>query len=154
MLKSRTTLYIIIVIITGFYFQTEIFPQSITFNHLTVEDGLSNNDVNTLIQDRTGFIWFGTDDGLNRYDGYNFKVFRNIPNDSTSLSDNSIWALMEDSRGTIWIGTKDGILNQFDLVTEKFSRWVFKNKNGTTSSITALFEDDEKIFGLVQEAGV
>ncbi len=66
------------VTIAGFYFQTKIFPQSITFNHLTVENGLSNNDVNTIIQDQTGFIWFGTDDGLNRYDGYNFKVFRHI----------------------------------------------------------------------------
>ena len=143
MFKSLTTLCIIIVTIAGFYFQTKIFPQSITFNHLTVENGLSNNDVNTIIQDQTGFIWFGTDDGLNRYDGYNFKVFRHISGDTTSLSDNSIWALLEDRNGNIWIGTKSGVLNKFDPVTEKFERWNIDEKFSEENSIKSIYEDSK-----------
>ena len=56
-----------------------VFPQSIHFNHLTTEDGLSNNNVYDIIQDKLGFIWFATDDGLNRFDGYDFKIYRNDP---------------------------------------------------------------------------
>lgn len=119
------------------------YAQSITFSHLTVEDGLSNNDANTLIQDKTGFIWFGTEDGLNRYDGYKFKVFRNDPADSNSISDNAIWALLEDSKGYIWVGTKDGILNRFDPLTEKFSQWMLSKIKTNNSSITALYEDSK-----------
>ena len=67
-------------------------------------------------------MWFGTKDGLNRFDGYDFRTFRNIPNDSTSLSDNNIWALYEDFQGNIWAGTQGGILNCFDPATERFKR--------------------------------
>lgn len=69
-----------------------ITPQSnIRFNHLTVQDGLSQSAVTVIFQDKHGFMWFGTQDGLNRYDGYNFKIFKNIPSDSTSLTDNFIF---------------------------------------------------------------
>lgn len=85
-----------------------IHSQSLTFNHLTVKDGLSNNEVNSIIQDKTGFIWMGTNDGLNIYNGYSFKTYRHIIKDSSSLSDNSIWCLLEDRSGFIWIGTKNG----------------------------------------------
>lgn len=117
-------------------------PQEIKFRSLTVEDGLSNNKVNTVIQDKTGFIWFGTDDGLNRYDGYNFKVFRNDPSDSNSLSDNSIWALCEDHSGYIWIGTKEGNLNQFDPKKEIFIRWKLGNER-RDNSIANIYEDSK-----------
>jgi len=96
------------------FWNVNTFAQEIAFNHLTVQSGLSNNKVNTVIQDRTGFIWFGTEDGLNRYDGYNFKIFRHDPSDSNSLSGNSVWSLMEDHIGNIWIGTKGGVLNRFN----------------------------------------
>lgn len=120
---------------------TNNYAQEISFKHLTVENGLSNNDVNTLIQDKTGFIWFGTEDGLNRYDGYNFKVFRHNPNDSNSLSNNSIWALLEDRKGNIWIGTKDGNVNKFNPRIEKFSYITPQPKLKEWNSITALYED-------------
>lgn len=115
--------------------------QSISFKHLTVENGLSNNDVNTLIQDKAGFIWFGTEDGLNRFDGYNFRIYRNNPSDSNSLSNNSIWALLEDSKGNIWVGTKDGTVNIFNPVNESFSQITPQPKLKDWNSITALFED-------------
>jgi signal transduction histidine kinase/ligand-binding sensor domain-containing protein/DNA-binding response OmpR family regulator len=120
-----------------------ILPQSLLFNHLTVEDGLSNNNVNTLIQDRTGFIWFGTEDGLNRFDGYNFKVYSHNPSDSNSISDNNVWALLEDKRGNIWIGTKGGVLNKFNPLTEKFFHWIPEPIIKENNSISALCEDSK-----------
>ena len=128
---------IFIVILTN----QSLFSQSINFNHLTVENGLSNNDVNTLIQDKYGFIWFGTDDGLNRYDGYSFKIFRHAPNDSNSISDNSIWALTEDKKGNIWVGTKAGILNKYDPTLEKFSHWKLESDFTAENSIKCIYED-------------
>ena len=109
--------------------------QSVKFNHLTVDEGLSNNIVNTVIQDRAGFIWFATDDGLNRYDGYEFKVFRHDANDSNSISGNSIWALTQDKNGNIWIGTKAGILDRYDPVYEKFDHWKIESEITEENSI-------------------
>lgn len=133
--------YILVILFALLNATAIYYPQSFKFNNLTVEKGLSNNDVNTLIQDRTGFIWFGTEDGLNRYDGYNFKVFRHESDDSNSLADNTIWALMEDSKGFLWIGTKSGKLNRYDPVTESFTLYQLTPNIESISSIAALFED-------------
>jgi ligand-binding sensor domain-containing protein len=73
--------------------------ERVAFRHLTIADGLSQNAVSAIVQDRRGFMWFGTKDGLDRYDGYQFVVFRHDPFDSTSISDSEITALFEDSRG-------------------------------------------------------
>ncbi|MBL7737934.1 MAG: response regulator [Chitinophagaceae bacterium] len=77
--------------------------------HLGIEQGLSNNAVTCIYQDHNGFMWFGTYDGLNRYDGYSFRVFRNSIGDSTSLSDNHIYSIDGDVHRNIWIGTSRGI---------------------------------------------
>src|SRR3990172_3556514 len=69
----------------------------IQFSHLTVEDGLSINAVTKIIQDSKGFLWFGTYNGLNRYDGYNFKIFLPESSNPQSISNHSIWSLYEDS---------------------------------------------------------
>ncbi|HEY4206092.1 MAG TPA: two-component regulator propeller domain-containing protein, partial [Puia sp.] len=87
---------------------------------LGIEQGLSNNVITTIYQDRRGFMWIGTYDGLNRYDGYNFKIFRNIIGDSTSLSTNSIIPIDGDDDNIIWVGTQNG-LNVFSPGTETFS---------------------------------
>lgn len=76
---------------------------------LDISDGLSNNSVMTIFQDSDGYLWFGTYDGLNRYDGYNFKVFRNRINDKKSLSFNAIYNIEGDSRKNIWVGGANGI---------------------------------------------
>ena len=84
------------------------------FDKLTIENGLSNNKVNCILQDKRGFIWFGTDDGLNRYDGHNFLVFRHEPGNNNSISGNIITDLIEDSSSMLWIATTDGGLTRYD----------------------------------------
>ncbi|MFA6542101.1 MAG: two-component regulator propeller domain-containing protein [Bacteroidota bacterium] len=89
---------------------------------LTIDDGLSQNYVFDIIQDSRGFLWFGTKDGLNRYDGYSVRVYRSDPFDSLSLSDNTVTVLFEDQHHDLWIGTNSGGLNIFDRNTETFRR--------------------------------
>jgi ligand-binding sensor domain-containing protein/two-component sensor histidine kinase len=102
-------------------------PADYIFKQLTDADGLSQSTIFATIQDRVGYLWFGTIDGLNRYDGYEFKVYSSEPTDSTSISDNFTSALHEDSDGYIWIGTVNGFLNKFDRKTETFERFYINN---------------------------
>lgn len=91
------------------------------FGTLDLESGLSQGMIFCMLQDSKGLMWFGTKEGLNRYDGYSFTVYRNIPGDSTSLSDNQVYSLAEDARGRLWIGTRTQGLEMFDPVTEQFT---------------------------------
>lgn len=100
-------------------------------DYLGIEHGLSNNAVNCIYQDSYGFMWFGTYDGLNRYDGYSFKVFKNRINDSTSLINNWIVAIEEDHQHNIWIGTKQG-MSLFNTASSKFSPVYYNEFNGKT----------------------
>ncbi len=113
----------------------KVLPQQrdIQFEHLTVDDGLSANTVLCFLQDSRGFLWIGTYDGLNRYDGYNFTVFKNLPEDSLSISDNMVSTLCEDKDGDIWAGCGwGGGLNKFNRDTEKFTRYL-PNPNNPAS---------------------
>src|SRR5210317_769320 len=88
--------------------------QELLKNFLTVENGLSHNEVTSIVQDKDGFIWIGTRGGLNRYDGYEFEIYNQIPGDSNSLVNPSIESLFVDSRGNIWIGTKSGGVSKYN----------------------------------------
>ena len=88
-----------------------------------MKDGLSQSSILAMIQDKRGYMWFATGSGLNKYDGYTFKVYLNNPNDSLSISDNGISALFEDRDGYIWVGTTNGFVNKFDRQTETFRRF-------------------------------
>ncbi len=90
------------------------------FRHYQVEDGLSNNAVVCCLQDNKGFLWFGTKDGLDRFDGYTFKIFRNIPEDSSSIGSNFIHTLYADKNNMLWVGTDRGLYS-YDATTESFS---------------------------------
>ena len=92
------------------------------FESISTDRGLSQGMVFTLLQDREGFLWVATKDGLNRYDGYNFKVFTNDPYDPWSLSNNSVRLLSEDSKGRIWVGMEDNSLDVYDKKTGRFYR--------------------------------
>jgi signal transduction histidine kinase/ligand-binding sensor domain-containing protein len=115
----------------------------LTFQHLTIDNGLSQNSVHCILQDRKGFMWFGTQDGLNRFDGYSVKVFKQEPFDTSSLSDNYIRCMIQDRDGFLWIGTVGG-LNRFDPVTETFRRYTrasSRTSNLSYNSILSLYED-------------
>lgn len=113
------------------------------FYHLTTENGLSSNQVNFVIQDREGFYWIATQDGLNRFDGSDCKVFRHDRSDSTSLSHNTCTYLLEDEGGNIWVATSMG-LNRYNRSTGKFERFYFSNPSYTfevTNAITCILRD-------------
>jgi ligand-binding sensor domain-containing protein len=97
--------------------------QDFSFRRLTLQDGLSQSTINCIAQDGQGFIWFGTDDGLNRYDGYTFKVYRHVPDDPFSLADNAIKRCQRDQRGVVWAVTQDGTLHRAVPGTDQFIRY-------------------------------
>lgn len=112
------------------------------FNHLTLEHGLSNHWVRCIMKDSRGFMWFGTANGLNRYDGIEFRIFKKA-NDNRSLSNNTINTILEDKKGNLWIGTQNG-LNVFDRKTETFHSFKHdpKDTNSLGSvSISKVLED-------------
>ena len=86
-------------------------PQSasVRFDRFSVEDGLSASAVDCIVQDSLGFVWIGTEDGLNRFDGYSFEIYRHDPQDPNSLSSSNILDLYADDNGLLWIGTIDGL---------------------------------------------
>jgi signal transduction histidine kinase/ligand-binding sensor domain-containing protein/DNA-binding response OmpR family regulator len=108
-----------------------------TFRHLTIADGLSQNSVSSILQDTRGFMWFGTKDGLNRYDGYNVLVFRHDPFDPATISDSDVTALFEDRDGRLWVGTRTGGVNRFDRDRERFRR----HGSGFGAPVTAIAQD-------------
>lgn len=115
-IRSLVLILLLILSFTGF-----LPAQSIRFNHLNVEHGLSHSAVTCIFQDRQGFMWFGTQDGLNRYDGYKFKVFKSNPDDKTTLSDNFIFSLIEDDSGHLYVGTQSGALHLYNPRDESFT---------------------------------
>lgn len=102
-------------------------PRQPTPEHLSVEDGLSNAFVWDILQDRQGFLWFATEDGLNRFDGYEFTIFRH--HGSGTISHNTVWSLLEDQAGALWVGTYGGGLNKFDRASQTFTNYRHDPKN-------------------------
>ncbi|HQY21134.1 MAG TPA: two-component regulator propeller domain-containing protein [Ignavibacteria bacterium] len=117
----------------------------ILFSGLNIENGLSNSTVKTILQDYLGFMWFGTQDGLNRYDGYDFKIFRSDSEKSCHLSNNIVNVIFEDSSGVLWIGTDDG-LNIYDRKMDNMKRVGISNFTSGINSetIRTIYEDNEK----------
>jgi len=119
--------------------------QKLLKQFLTVEEGLSHNEVTSIVQDNDGFIWIGTRGGLNRYDGYKFKVFNQVPGDSNSLANPSIESLFVDSKGNIWIGTKSGGISKFNPVLGTFKSIIPNYKKNSSilpaNRILSFYED-------------
>ncbi|WP_338764420.1 two-component regulator propeller domain-containing protein [Bernardetia sp. ABR2-2B] len=108
-----------------------------------IQNGLSQSTVNDVLEDRDGFVWIATDDGLNRYDGQKFTIYKHIRSDSTTIPDNEIRRLYEDTTGKIWIGTVNGLC-VYDKNTNQFKTYRSDDKNQNTlvhNYITAIRED-------------
>ena len=103
--------------------------------HLSLDEGLSQSIVEAIHQDRRGFLWLATEDGLNRWDGYRFTVFRNVAGDERTLSYNDLKAIEEDRSGALWLGTFEGGLNRFDPATGLVTR--FRHDPADPSSLPA-----------------
>lgn len=100
-------------------FANTTFAQNLSFKRLTINEGLSQNTAFCILQDKTGYIWIGTEDGLNKYDGYDFTIYKHENNDKNSLSNSQVNALCEDPKQNLWVGTSKG-LNLLNRDTESF----------------------------------
>lgn len=126
------------------------------FKHLEVKDGLSNNQVNTIFKDSKGFMWFGTASGLNRYNGYDTKVYRSHKNDPYSLPDSYIEEIQEDASGKLWVSTGAGyaVYNpKSDTFERNIEAWMWNI--GIDGSPNRIYIDKEKVFWIyVQGKGL
>ncbi len=117
--------------------------KDLKFTHLTTNDGLSQGYVVAILQDRRGFMWFATRDGLNRYDGNAFVVYKNNPDDPGSLSSNFLQDLMQDDHGYLWIATNNGV-NKFDPESERCTRYLHDPGNPNSlggASVKSIAQD-------------
>ncbi|MFH4969492.1 two-component regulator propeller domain-containing protein [Gaetbulibacter sp. M240] len=121
-LKKAKPVICLVFLIIGYIILNPLYAQDLYFKNLTVEDGLSQNDVNSIIQDSYGFIWIGTYDGLNRFDGRNLETFRRETANLASLPDNRISSLFEDNNKRLWIGTESGRFSYYSLLKDQFIR--------------------------------
>ncbi|MFQ5631020.1 MAG: two-component regulator propeller domain-containing protein, partial [bacterium] len=112
------------------------FPQNQKpkFERISIEQGLSQSGITSIFQDSRGLLWFGTNAGLNKYDGYRFTVYKHSPNAPNSLSTNEVGTTVEDERGALWISTWGGGLNRFDPETEAFTHWKHDPDDPTSLS--------------------
>ena len=118
--------------------------KALLFERLTINDGLSQGMVNSIIQDDYGFMWFATNDGLNRFDGRNFTIFKNKVDDYSSIAENFIVKLFKDSKGRIWISTLANGLDLFDAETETFVHFKHNPQNNNSihsNELTDILED-------------
>lgn len=129
----------------------------VRFKHISTNEGLSQSTVTCILQDHQGFMWFGTQDGLNRYDGYTFSVYQNDPHNPGSLTDNNIVSLYEDRKGQLWVGTNDGGLCRFDTQTGRFIpyRKSANNPHSLSSNhVMAIAEDHQGNLWIGTEYGL
>jgi PAS domain S-box-containing protein len=124
-----------------------VAASTIHFTHLSVEQGMSQSTVNAILQDRAGFLWFGTEEGLDRYDGYAFVAFKHDARDSKSILDDVVTALFEDGQHRLWVGTEHGLCF-FDRQTETFTRIP-----SILDRVTSITESSDGTLWVAVEAG-
>jgi len=140
----KTTCHNIILLCVVFLFPSIAISQSpFTFEQFTLKNGLSENTVNAIVQTRDGYLWIGTANGLNRFDGKNFKTFYNYTH---TLQVNYIRTLFEDSKGNLWVGTWGGGVCLFDRKTEQFSLLnnYLKLEKATSNNLVRCFAEDSQ----------
>jgi ligand-binding sensor domain-containing protein len=145
----RRTLFIILLsLCINQFSEAQLISSNAPFIAYTSEDGLSQQVVRAVVQDIDGFIWVGTEDGLNKFDGYDFKIYRSIRSDSSSLPDNFIYSLTPASDGGIWVGTNSGGLAKYNKTTDSFKSYQHDPNNIASLSsnrVETIFEDADGI---------
>lgn len=135
------------ILLTTFLLEASLYAQEdIYFEQITTKNGLSQNDVNAIYQDNQGFMWFGTHDGLNKFDGYNFTVYNYNQQDKKSINSNLIFTIEGDKKGNLWIGTSGSGLNFFNRATENFTHFTHKQNDSTSiisNTITNTVKDSK-----------
>ncbi|MFZ5519070.1 MAG: two-component regulator propeller domain-containing protein [Candidatus Zhuqueibacterota bacterium] len=128
----------------------------VEFVRISLDQGLSQSIVPVIHKDRYGFMWFGTQSGLNKYDGYKFIEYKNDPFNPQTISNNGILSIAEDHAGVLWIGTAGGGLNRFDRETETFTRYGHNPLDSTSirdNTVTYVMEDKQHFIWLATQAG-
>lgn len=138
---------------------TIVFSQQLTLNitSLSGSNGLSQNSILCIIKDRYGFMWFGTQDGLNKYDGFKFTVYKHLSNNSKSLPANYINAICEDGSGNIWVGTRLGGLSKYDREHDSFSTFKYDSLNShsiSNNNINVVYSDKQDNLWVGTENGL
>ncbi|MFC1563752.1 two-component regulator propeller domain-containing protein [candidate division KSB1 bacterium] len=146
MLRYEIRMLIVLIVIISA--AAGLAQDKVIFEQLTIENGLSQNSVTCMLQDRRGFMWFGTNHGLNKYDGYNITIYTHNAFDLNTLSDNWITVIHEDEEGILWIGTKDGGLNRFDKYSGIVTRYQHRpdSRLGISSNRIVSISEDEQGF--------
>ena len=155
MLTNRLMIWLVVFIISFQESRSQSFPE-LQFEHITTKEGLSSNSVSNIVEDKQGFIWIGTANGLNRYDGYRFKQYYHSNTDSNSLVNNSVQRLHCDTRGRIWISTEDGV-SCFLPMQNKFFNYSTKRKppySLKNNSSVGVYEDAEGAIWLCNQSDV
>lgn len=148
-LRMQLQCLIAIVLLT---FSSTTFLQAqkpdLKFKRFSIDEGLSQGNINVIIQDRNGFIWLGTQDGLNRFDGYDFQIYKPDKSNPHSLSHGIVKSLLEGKDGTIWVGTAGGGLNKYNPKTGKFTSYLHDESDLSSISnnaVYALYEDKDSV---------
>ncbi|MDB5276323.1 MAG: response regulator [Ferruginibacter sp.] len=129
------------------FFCSNAQNQHLQFDHISASEGLSLNNVEAIIQDNRGFMWFGTPDGLNKYDGYRFTVFKTDPADTSSISNNYIRSIAKSKNGDLWVATMGGGVCLYDHNKERFIRYRHNAKNGNSiadDNVNSIWEDENE----------
>jgi len=137
MMKNKKIIIILILVFIFLFIKGDIsyasISESIKFKNLTIEDGLSQSTVENMYQDSKGYIWIATNDGLDRYNGYEFKHYKNDKYDKNTISNNYIIDVTEDKNGDIWVSTSDGI-SRINTITDEIKNYYSKDTNGNLSN--------------------
>ena len=156
-MKCHTIVFIFSLILVSALPQYGISQtNNILFQHISTDQGLSQVTVNCILQDSKGFMWFGTQDGLNRYDGYTFTVYRNDPENLDSVSQNYITTIVEDKKEFIWIGTRMNGFSRFSPTTGTYKHFIHAPHNPNSLSNNAIADiciDRENLLWIATNGG-
>lgn len=151
-LPRHLVIFLLITMLLLSNLQKGYSQESVKFTRKTSRDGLSQSFIRNIIKDHHGFIWIGTADGLNKYDGYTFKIYRNHSKIKGSLSSNNIMTTYVDKKGVLYVGTDNGALNVYDDKQDTFTIYKY-NPSTSSNRITCLFEDHKGVFYVGTEGG-